>query len=232
MPAGIIIITTTITTMGDQDDTIGTPPPLLLGPLLGPGLQGDGQSPQHHRHTALLRLLAWLSPAFPTGGYAYSHGLEWAVETRDVTDATTLHAWLTGVLLHGAGRSDCILLRHAHRAAADPCALADIAELAAATAPSRERRAEALDQGQAFLIAAAAWLSIPLPGRVTYAVAVGAVAGASNIDRGRHGTGLSARLHQQPDLRRRPPGSARPDRGIARARRDGNHHHACRGGNS
>ncbi len=22
----------------------------------------------------ILRLLAWLSPAFPTGGYAYSHG--------------------------------------------------------------------------------------------------------------------------------------------------------------
>ncbi len=31
---------------------------------------------------SLLRLLAWLSPAFPTGAYAYSHGLEWAVESR------------------------------------------------------------------------------------------------------------------------------------------------------
>ena len=29
----------------------------------------------------LLALLTWLSPAFPTGAYAYSHGLEWAVET-------------------------------------------------------------------------------------------------------------------------------------------------------
>ena len=31
----------------------------------------------------LVRLLTWLSPAFPTGAYAYSHGLEWAVEAGD-----------------------------------------------------------------------------------------------------------------------------------------------------
>ena len=28
---------------------------------------------------ALLRLLAWISPGFPTGGFSYSHGLERAV---------------------------------------------------------------------------------------------------------------------------------------------------------
>ncbi|MCY4191656.1 MAG: urease accessory protein UreF, partial [Rhodospirillaceae bacterium] len=32
----------------------------------------------------LFRLQAWFSPAFPIGGYAYSHGLEAAVETRAV----------------------------------------------------------------------------------------------------------------------------------------------------
>ena len=31
----------------------------------------------------LPRLLAWLSPAFPTGAFAYSHGLEWAIEAGD-----------------------------------------------------------------------------------------------------------------------------------------------------
>ncbi|HEY8290134.1 MAG TPA: urease accessory protein UreF, partial [Acetobacteraceae bacterium] len=41
----------------------------------------------------MLRLLAWLSPAFPTGAFAYSHGLEWAVEAGDVTDGETLHEW-------------------------------------------------------------------------------------------------------------------------------------------
>ena len=65
---------------------------------------------------SILRLLAWLSPAFPTGGYAWSHGVEWAVECNDIADGPSLLAWVDGVLRHGAGRNDAILLRHAHRA--------------------------------------------------------------------------------------------------------------------
>ncbi len=75
----------------------------------------------------LLNLLAWLSPAFPTGAFAYSHGLEWAVEVGDIKDGDSLRHWLADVLADGAGRSDTILLRHAHRAAADPVALREIA---------------------------------------------------------------------------------------------------------
>jgi urease accessory protein len=118
---------------------------------------------------ALLRLLAWLSPAFPTGGFAYSHGIEWAVESGDITDETSLRDWLTDVLAHGAGRSDAILLHHAHRAAFDADALTEIAELAQAAAPCRERRKETLDQGNAFMLAVAAWAPtdpaslLPLP---------------------------------------------------------------------
>ena len=51
---------------------------------------------------ALLRLLAWLSPAFPTGAYAYSHGVEWAVECGDIADGDTLRVWLGDVLIHGS----------------------------------------------------------------------------------------------------------------------------------
>lgn len=132
---------------------------------------------------ALLSLLAWLSPAFPTGGFAWSHGIEWAVESGDVTDAATLRAWVEDVLRHGAGRNDAILLRHAHRAAADPDALAGIVELALAAQPSRERLAESIGQGNAFAAAARAWGSAVLSGLgdVPYAVAVGALAGAHGI---------------------------------------------------
>lgn len=137
----------------------------------------------------ILRLLAWLSPAFPTGAYAYSHGLEWAVETGDVTDSETLSAWLADVLAHGAGRNDAIVLRHAHRAAADPAALAELAELAAATAPCRERQAETLDQGAAFVLAGAPWGTPKLPPRVPYPVAVGAMAGWHGIDEDSTATG-------------------------------------------
>ncbi|WP_428484191.1 urease accessory protein UreF [Rhodopila sp.] len=131
--------------------------------------------------TPLLHLLAWLSPAFPTGAFAYSHGLEWAVESGDINGGDTLLDWLTDVLAHGAGRSDTILLRHAHRNACDALVLRAIANLAMAATPARERRDEALNQGRAFLLAVAPWTSRPLPEHLPYAVAVGAAAGAHDI---------------------------------------------------
>ena len=136
---------------------------------------------------ALLRLLAWLSPAFPTGGFAWSHGIEWAVEAGDVTDTASLRVWLEDVLRHGSGHNDAILLRHAHRAARDLDRLAEIVELALAAQPARERRAESIGQGNAFVLAAAAWDAAPLPalaarvGDIPYAVAVGALAGAQGV---------------------------------------------------
>ena len=41
--------------------------------------------------TDALPLFAWLSPAFPVGAYAYSHGVEWAVEDGDIKDEATLY---------------------------------------------------------------------------------------------------------------------------------------------
>jgi len=128
--------------------------------------------------TDLLRLLAWLSPAFPTGGFAYSHGLEWAVECGDVHDGETLRTWLEDVLRHGTGRNDAILLRHAHRGGD----VATLNELAAASATSRERRGETLDQGSAFVTATAAWGVPTLPAPVAYPIAVGAIAAHHAID--------------------------------------------------
>ena len=125
--------------------------------------------------------MAWLSPAFPTGAYAYSHGLEWAVAAGDVADPRDLLGWLDDLLRHGGGRNDVILLRQAYRAAAEPCRLAEIAELAAAIAPSRERRAETLDIGRAFVAAAAAWSPSKLPDEIAYPVAVGALAARHDI---------------------------------------------------
>ncbi len=98
----------------------------------------------------LLRLLTWASPAFPTGGYAYSHGLEWAVEAGDVTNEAQALDWIDAVLTDGTGRQDALLMRRAY-------AGEDVAELAAATAPSSERRAETLGQGAAFALAGAVW---------------------------------------------------------------------------
>lgn len=131
---------------------------------------------------ALLRLLAWLSPAFPTGGYAWSHGVEFAVESGDIANAATLQTWLEDILRHGAGRTDAILLRHAHRAA--PEALPELAALARALAASRELLAETTAQGNAFRAAAAAWnpaILNGLAGDLPYPIAVGALAGSQGI---------------------------------------------------
>jgi urease accessory protein len=127
----------------------------------------------------LLHLLGWLSPAFPTGGFAYSHGLEWAVEAGDIKDAGTLRDWLEDVVARGSVRSDTILLRHAHRNASDPLALQEIAALALAATPSRERRDEALNQGRAFGLAVAPWTDVP--DGMPYAVAIGAAAAGKAI---------------------------------------------------
>ncbi len=109
---------------------------------------------------ALLRLLAWLSPSFPTGSYAYSHGLEWAVEQGEVRDLVSLLDWIEVVLRHGSGWIDAILLRHAWRAEA-AAALRELADLAAALAASRERFEETVDQGASFARAVSVWAVLP-----------------------------------------------------------------------
>jgi urease accessory protein len=143
--------------------------------------------------SSLSLLLAWLSPSFPVGSFSYSHGLEWAVEDGTVKDAAGLTAWIADVLSHGAGRTDAILIAEAYRAASedDPARLADIAELALAFQPSRERHLESTAQGTAFIDAIrAAWpaprldalAAIAAPeGIVAYPVAFALAAAAHRI---------------------------------------------------
>ncbi len=128
---------------------------------------------------ALARLLVFSSPAFPTGGFAYSHGLEWAVEAGDVVDEASLQAWLGVVLSHGAGWSDAVLVRHAFRAARDEVVLAKLAELASALAPGLERQLETLAQGAAFAASGAVWSMAPV---AAYPVAFGAFAATQGVD--------------------------------------------------
>ncbi len=94
----------------------------------------------------LLTLVQWLSPAFPVGSYAYSHGLEWAISAGEVTSAATLQAWIGVILTEGAGRTDAILLAHALRGEGS---LSDLAALAEALPASRERWVETMEQGRA-----------------------------------------------------------------------------------
>jgi len=128
---------------------------------------------------ALVRLLSFASPAFPTGSFAYSHGLEWAVECGDITGEASLLAWLDDLMRYGSGRSDAILLRHAHKAHSDPEALCHIASLAAAACIASERQAETLGQGAAFAASAAAWEVLEA---APYPVAFGVLLARVHVD--------------------------------------------------
>lgn len=132
----------------------------------------------------LVRLMAWLSPAFPVGGFSFSHGLERAVHDGLVGGRDDLEDWLEALLTIGSGWNDAVLLSEAWRRAAAGGRLDDLAEFAEALAASAERHRETVLQGSAFVAAAAAWPAPAfrcVPETCPYPVAVGALAGAHGM---------------------------------------------------
>lgn len=115
-----------------------------------------------------LRLIQWLSPAFPIGGFAYSQGLETAITEGTIRTSEATESWIAAVLAYGSGRSDAILLAHARAPDADLGALTD---LALALAPSTERKTELMEQGRAFTALISA-LTTPKP-MLPYPLAIG-----------------------------------------------------------
>lgn len=133
-------------------------------------------------NAALLRLLTWLSPAFPVGMFGWSHGLEQAIADGAVRDGATLVDWISGLVTDGSGWTDAVLFAEAHAAADDAGRLAEVADLARALAPSAERLAETMGQGAAFLKAARAWPDhCPPLEEAPWPVAVGAACGLAGI---------------------------------------------------
>lgn len=130
---------------------------------------------------ALLTLAQWLSPAYPTGAFAWSHGLEAAVASGVVADAAGLEGWVSDLLDRGSGRSDAILLGEAYRA--EGPALSGIADLALALAPSSERLAETREQGAAFAAATRSVWGLDLPD-MALPVAVGRAAALARLPLG------------------------------------------------
>ena len=112
---------------------------------------------------AALTLVHWLSPSFPTGAFAYSHGLEQVMADGDVHDAATLRDWLDDLLRHGTGWQDAVLIACALAPGADLDALD---ALARALSPCAERLAEAQDMGAAFARTVSAITATPLPARL------------------------------------------------------------------
>ncbi len=106
----------------------------------------------------ILTLTQWFSPAFPTGAFAYSHGLETVIKSGQIATSDDLYAWLADVLEHGTGRNDSILLHAAYRCEGET-ALSAVNAAARAFAGSSERLKETTLQGAAFTkVTDAIWL--------------------------------------------------------------------------
>jgi urease accessory protein len=146
---------------------------------------------------ALYRLLAWLSPAYPIGGFSYSHGVETAIEQGFIVDRASLVGWLQSVLGAGTGRVDGALFSAAWRLAdaGDWLAFDAVAERAAAWRGTSEMALESRQQGGSFLsITRTAWPHPDLDaahgrlgGEIALPVAVALAAAA-------HGIALAAAL--------------------------------------
>lgn len=136
-------------------------------------------------NVALLRLMTWLSPAFPVGAFSYSHGIEQAIHVGVIHDRQSLEDWLVDILHEGSGWNDAVLFAESHRIAGEEADFTNVAELAEALAGSRERHMETMLQGEAFLSAAKAWpnpVLERLPVQIASPVVVGAIAGAHGIE--------------------------------------------------
>jgi urease accessory protein len=139
-----------------------------------------------------LTLMAWMSPSFPIGAFAYSHGLESVHASGELESADALHDWLATLLEHGSLRNDAILLALVWRAVRldDLAAVFELNELAVALAAGAERRLETSAQGRAFaravvtswaMPALETWLAALAGEPLAYPVAVALAAAAHEL---------------------------------------------------
>ncbi|QCF26724.1 urease accessory protein UreF [Hydrocarboniclastica marina] len=68
---------------------------------------------------ALLQLLRLVSPSLPIGGFAWSQGLEYAIDSGVLTGAEQIGNWLEGVMRNNLTHLDLPLILRLHQAAED-----------------------------------------------------------------------------------------------------------------
>ena len=129
----------------------------------------------------LLQLMAFMSPAFPVGSFAYSHGLEWAIDDGKVKSDVDVREWIKALLIHGSGWNDAVLFSASYDASDE--VRMEIDELALALAASRERALETSDLGQSFAKAVTILLAGQSMNFQTYPVGVAAACQKTCIDK-------------------------------------------------
>jgi urease accessory protein len=125
----------------------------------------------------LLLLLNWMSPAFPIGGFAFSHGLEMAIASGKVSTVDDTESWIRDVITGGSGWLDAVLFAQCWRDDGG-----DVNAHALALAGSKERHLETVQLGRAFRIAAHTWMGGDMSeGDIAYPVAAGQACRALGI---------------------------------------------------
>ncbi len=127
----------------------------------------------------LLLLLNWMSPAFPIGSFAYSHGLETAIVENEITKQNEVETWIADLMTQGSGWNDAVLFAQCWNGDA-----AELNELALGMASSSERYLETTQLGRSFAIAASVFTNVKfVDGDLAYAIAAGVACKSMGVDR-------------------------------------------------
>jgi len=123
-----------------------------------------GHAPGADPAAGRLGLLQLASPALPIGGYSYSTGLEWGIESGRVHDEATAHDWIADALMLVVAGFDAPLMRAALLAlrSDEPAATARLVELnrlALAARETTELRLESEQMGHSL----GRWLAAVVP---------------------------------------------------------------------
>ena len=88
-------------------------------------------------------LQTWFSPSFPVGSFSYSHGLEAMINDNLVKSKEHMLDYLKCILKYGTGKNDIILMKYTYQGE-------ELNELALSLCPSKERKIESIEMGNAF----------------------------------------------------------------------------------
>ena len=86
----------------------------MMGTIIIP--MSTNNSAPHLQNPSLLKLMRLTSPSLPIGGYSYSQGLEFAISSGWVHDASTASDWIQGLLKNSLINLDLPVLKKLYEA--------------------------------------------------------------------------------------------------------------------